>query len=166
MDIRTVNKDDAGAIAKIYNYYVNETIITFEETELTEDQMRERISKIQDTSYPWLVLEKDGDIIGFAYASPWHTKSAYRYTAESTIYISNQNIGGGYGRALYQALLTQLKAIGIKNVMALIALPNDASVLLNEALGFNLVGEYNNVGFKFDRFISVGCWQLEFKSDT
>ena len=161
MDIRTVNEDDASTIAKLYNYYINETIITFEETVVTAEQMLERMRKIQHTQYPWLVVEVNGNIIGFAYASPWHERSAYRYTAESSIYLSHQHVGDGYGKALYKALLTQLRAIGIKNIMALIALPNAASVHLNESLGFNLVGEYSNVGFKFDRFISVGCWQLD-----
>ncbi|WP_305422975.1 GNAT family N-acetyltransferase [Photobacterium leiognathi] len=160
MDIRTVNEDDASAIAKLYNYYINETIITFEETAVSTEQMLERIRKIQHAQYPWLVVEVNGNIIGFAYASPWHERSAYRYTAESSIYLSHQHVGGGYGKALYKALLSQLRAIGIKNVMALIALPNLPSVRLNESLGFKPIGAYNNVGFKFERFISVGCYQL------
>lgn len=114
-----------------------------------------------DSGFPWIVLEQDGEILGYAYAGPWHTRSAYRFTAESTIYLSPDAGGKGYGHKLYRELLARLKEQGIKNVMGVVALPNPPSVKLHQSLGFTKVGEFKNIGVKFERQISVSYWQLE-----
>ncbi|WP_038180283.1 GNAT family N-acetyltransferase [Vibrio rhizosphaerae] len=161
MNIRNAHLNDAAAITAIYNHFIRDTTITFEEQPLSVDQMGARLQKILDTGFPYLVLEVDHEVMGYAYASPWHGRSAYRFTAESTIYLASPATGKGFGRALYRKLIERLKQQGIKNVMGVIALPNRPSVRLHESLGFNQVGEFHDIGFKFNRHISVGYWQLE-----
>lgn len=161
MIIRDFHLNDSAAITTIYNHFIRDTTITFEEQPLSVDQMSARLQKILDTSFPCLVLEVDHEVIGYAYASPWHVRSAYRFTVESTIYLAPTAVGKGFGRTLYCKLIERLKQQGIKNVMGVIALPNRPSVRLHESLGFNQVGEFHDIGFKFNRHISVGYWQLE-----
>ena len=161
MIFRTVNLSDSQAIADIYNPFVNDSTVTFEEKAVSAEQISQRIEKVLDSGFPWIVLEQDGEILGYAYAGPWHTRSAYRFTAESTIYLSPDAGGKGYGLKLYRELLVKLKEQGIKNVMGVVALPNLPSVKLHQSLGFTKVGEFNNIGVKFERQISVSYWQLE-----
>ncbi|SHE41877.1 GNAT family N-acetyltransferase [Vibrio gazogenes] len=164
MKIRDSHLNDSAAITAIYNHFIRDTTITFEEQPLSVDQMSARLQKTLSTGLPWLVLEVDDEIMGYAYASPWHTRSAYRFTVELTIYLAPTAAGNGFGRKLYSELLERLKQQGIKNVMGVIALPNLPSVRLHESLGFKPVGEFNNIGFKFNRYISVGYWQLDIEA--
>lgn len=161
MIFRTVNLSDSQAIADIYNPFVTDSTVTFEEKAVTAEQISQRIEKVLDSGFPWIVLEQDGEILGYAYAGPWHTRSAYRFTAESTIYLSPYAGGKGYGHKLYRELLARLKEQGIKNVMGVVALPNPPSVKLHQSLGFTKVGEFKNIGVKFERQISVSYWQLK-----
>jgi phosphinothricin acetyltransferase len=160
MTIRPVELADATQLVDIYNHYVSETAVTFEETPVSIVQMKERIQAVLASSFPWVVLVDDGEVKGYAYARPWSPRSAYRYTAESTIYLARETAGNGYGRKLYQELLTRLDKQGIKNVIGVIALPNVPSTALHESMGFRKVGEFCDIGFKFNRQISVGYWQL------
>ena len=162
MKIRATNPSDAGKIADIYNHYVRHTTITFEEEQVSSEQMALRIEKVTRSGLPWLVAEEDDEILGYAYAGQWHERSAYRYTVEPSVYLSPDAVGRGLGRLLYRQLLEDLRQKGIKNVMGVIALPNDQSVGLHESFGFEKVGEFSDVGFKFGKWISVGYWQLKF----
>jgi L-amino acid N-acyltransferase YncA len=157
--IRSATTEDATRIAEIYNHYVLHSTITFEEQAVPVDEMRQRIAEIVD-GLPWLVWLEDSVVQGFAYASKWKGRSAYRYSAESTVYLAKDSMGKGIGSRLYQALLAELRERRFHTVIGGIALPNAASVALHEKLGFEKVSQFREVGWKFNRWIDVGYWQL------
>lgn len=158
--IRSANPADAAAIAAIYNHYVATTTITFEEAEVGSDEMAHRIAKVISAKLPWLVLEQDGKILGYAYASGWKERSAYRFSVESSIYLQPEARGKGLARQLYQHLLHLLRQSGVHLVIGGVALPNEASVGLHRKMGFQPVGAFQEVGRKFGRWIDVSYWQL------
>jgi L-amino acid N-acyltransferase YncA len=157
--IRNVTVADAEAIAGIYNPYVAETTVTFEEEPVSTAEMETRI---RDTlgALPWLVAEIDGRVIAFAYASRWKGRCAYRYAVESTVYVDRAHPRNGLGTLLYHELFDQLRACSMHSVLAGITLPNEASVALHEKFGFKKVAHFREVGWKFSRWIDVGYWQL------
>lgn len=157
--IRAATSADAGQIASVYNHYVTQTVISFEEEPLTASAMRDRINAIQRT-HAWFVAEDQGVVQGFAYAAPWHARPAYRHTAETTVYIDNAHHGRGVGTSLYEVLLDDLRKRGVHAALGVIALPNPGSVALHERFGFEQVGMLKAVGRKFDRWVDVGFWQL------
>ena len=158
--IRDATPADAAAVATIYNHYIEHTVITFEVDVLTEDDMRARIAKIQGASYPWLIWEDGGQVLGYAYASQFRDRAAYRHSAEATVYLAPDATRRGIGSALYGGLVSRLRAGGAHLVVGGIALPNEASVALHESLGFTRVGTFSEIGRKFDRWIDVGFWHL------
>ena len=156
--IRPVTLADAEACCAIYNPHVLGTTVTFEEQAVTPEVMRTRIA---DTivSFPWLVFDTEAGVAGYAYATAWRTRSAYRHSVETTVYLAAQHQGQGIGTKLYGALIEQLRVRGVHRAMGGIALPNAGSVALHERLGFRKVAHFDEVGWKFDRF-DVGYWQL------
>ncbi len=161
MNIRDATPDDAAAIVAIYNYYVTETVISFEEAPVLEAAMRQRIADVQAAKLPWLVAVVDGKIAGYAYATAWRVRPAYRFSVESSVYLGNDRHRSGLGTALYAALIERLSQCGRHLVIGGIALPNDASVALHEKMGFVKVAHFSEVGLKFNRWIDVGYWQLK-----
>jgi phosphinothricin acetyltransferase len=157
--IRLATPSDAEAIAAIYNYYVLNTTVTFEEQALSPEQMAERLRAVAASQLPWLVLEQDGRIAGYAYASRWKTRSAYRFTAESSVYVDRERVGQGLGKALYRELLPRLRQSGFHSAVGCLGLPNPASVALHEKCGFQKVAHFKEVGFKFGAWLDVGYWQ-------
>jgi L-amino acid N-acyltransferase YncA len=157
--IRRVKQSDAQQICNIYNYYVANTIITFEEVPVTEQEMKKRIAEIS-TEFPWLVFEAETGIAGFAYASRWKSRSAYRYSVESTVYVAQDKLRKKIGQQLLSELIVKLKTSGIHSIIAGIALPNLGSVGLHEKFGFKKIGEFAEVGWKFNQWINVGYWEL------
>jgi L-amino acid N-acyltransferase YncA len=155
--IRSVLPQDAAAICDIYHHYVTQTMITFEEEPVTEEAMRRRILSIIP-GLPWLVAEGDA-VLGYAYASRWKERAAYRHTVESTVYLRSGFEGQGLGSMLYKALLEQLRSAGFHTVVGCIALPNPASVALHEKFGYSQVAQFREVGFKFNQWIDVGYWE-------
>jgi L-amino acid N-acyltransferase YncA len=164
MLIRPAGTADVQRICDIYNHYVLNTIITFEEAPVSHDEMSGRISAVTQ-SLPWIISETDGDVAGYAYASTWRTRSAYRFSVESTIYVDRRFLGRGIGRQLYATLLSELRARGMHCVLGGIALPNAASVALHEALGFRKVAHLPEVGWKLQQWIDVGYWELVLSQD-
>ncbi len=164
MEIREVKLADAAQIIEIYNYYIESTAISFEEEAVSVETMQQRISEILGYGLPWLVAEKEGRIVGYAYAGRWKPRSAYRFTIEPSIYVQFGRTGEGIGISLYSALLEVLKANNYQNAISVIALPNPSSIGLHERLGFKKVGEFANIGVKFGERHSVGYWQLELSS--
>lgn len=160
--IRDALPIDAAEIAQIYNHYTANTIITFEEDAVSVDIINERINEVQVSELPWLVAEQDGKVLGYAYSSKWKGRCAYRYSTEVTVYMGPDHVGKGIGSALYSKLLRALKFQGIHVAIAGIALPNEASIKLHEKMGFLKVAHFQEVGFKFNRWIDVGYWQLIF----
>jgi L-amino acid N-acyltransferase YncA len=157
--IRQARPEDAEAICRIYNHYVINTVITFEEEPISLEEMKDRIVKVTRT-LPWLVWEEDGIVKGYAYATNWMTRSAYRFSVESTIYLQRDFIGRGLGRKLYASLISELRNRSLHCVIGVIALPNESSVALHERLGFQKVAHFKEVGWKFSQWIDVGSWQL------
>lgn len=157
--IRPVTLGDAVAIALIYNPYIADTTISFEERPVDEHIMINRMRDVEAQGLPWLVLEQDGEILGYAYASRWKIRSAYRHSVETSIYFARHARGQGLGATLYQALLATLQGLDIHLAIAGIALPNPASIGLHERLGFRAVGIFKEVGFKFEQWVDVGYWQ-------
>jgi phosphinothricin acetyltransferase len=157
--IRDATAADAPAIAAIYNHYIRETVVTFEEEPVSGAEIARRVEKVQSASLPWLVAEAGGRVVGYAYAGPWHVRSAYRFSVEITVYLAADQVGRGIGSKLYEALFSRLRARRIHAAIGGIALPNDASVALHEKFGLRKVAHFDEVGFKFDRWIDVGYWQ-------
>jgi phosphinothricin acetyltransferase len=157
--IRTATAGDADAIARIYNHYVANTIITFEEQAVSSEEMAARIAEVAAASPPWLVAEQDGRVVGYAYASKWKGRCAYRFSAECTVYLDPDCVGRGYGTQLYESLFAALRERGMHAVIGGVALPNPASVALHEKLGMRKVAHFGEVGYKFERWIDVGYWQ-------
>ncbi len=157
--IRPAITANAAAICAIYNHYVLHTTITFEESPVTPEDMESRIGETLQ-ALPWLVWEHDETILGFAYASKWKGRCAYRHSAEVTVYLDPKSVGQGIGSRLYEALLTDLRQRNFHAAIGGIALPNAASIALHEHLGFHKVAHFEQVGWKFGRWIDVGYWQL------
>jgi len=109
--------------------------------------------------HPWFVAEQDGRLLGYAASSPFRTRSAYRWTVETGIYLAADAQGRGIGKALLSALLGVLERQGYVAAIGAIALPNDASVALHEKLGFTYAGTYRGVGFKLGQWLDVGLWE-------
>lgn len=159
--IRPASPADAARICAIYNHYVTTTTVSFEEEPVGEREMAQRIADVAAAGLPWLVLEADGELVGYAYATNWRVRPAYRHSVESSVYLDRACAGRGYGRLLYGALLDILRERELHLVIGGIALPNEASVGLHEALGFRKVAHFSEVGLKFGRWLDVGYWELK-----
>ena len=151
---------DAGACAAIYAPFVTDSGVSMEEQAPDEREFAGRIERISRT-HAWLVAERDGAVIGFAYASPHRERPGYRWAADVAVYVSAAERRRGVGRALYEALLPLLARQGLYVACAGITLPNDASVALHEAVGFTPVGVYRGIGLKNGSWRDVGWWQAE-----
>ena len=160
ISLRSALATDAEAMARIYNYYIDHTVITFEEEAVSAQAMAERIADVQDASLPWLVAELEGTLVGYAYANKWKVRSAYRYSVETTISLEHGRERLGIGKRLYSELLSVLRARGVHVAIGGAALPNEASVALHEKLGFERVAIFRQVGFRHNRWVDVGYWQI------
>jgi phosphinothricin acetyltransferase len=159
--IRPASALDAAALCAIYNHYIVDSVITFEEVTVDESEFAARIAKVQGAGLPWLVAEHEGAIIGYAYAGAWKERSAYRFSVEASVYLAHTHTGQGWGTRLYEALFVELRKTEVHVVIGGIALPNAASIALHEKLGMKAVAMFPEVGFKFGRWIDVGYWQIE-----
>ncbi len=158
--IRTATLDDADAIAAIYAPIVKTTTISFEEDPPSVVEIASRIETLLQTM-PYLVAQRGGDVIGYAYASPHRQRSAYRFAVDVTVYVDETMRRSGAGKSLYEHLLADLRERKFHRAYAGIALPNDGSIGLHEALGFNHIGTYHEVGFKFGKWHDVGWWERD-----
>jgi phosphinothricin acetyltransferase len=158
MIVRLASEDDAAAIAAIYRPYVEESRISFEET---APDTRKIARRMDSPIHPWLVIEADGLVAGYASTSPMRAREAYRWSVETGIYIASEMQGRGLGRQLLAAHIDVLERQGFVTIVAGIALPNDASVALHERLGFTLSGIERGVGYKLGQWVDVGRWQRD-----
>jgi L-amino acid N-acyltransferase YncA len=156
---------DAAACRDIYAPFVRDTSVSFEEQVPTVEEFRDRIRSTAAT-HPWLVLEVEGRVVGYAYASPHRARAAYRWAADVTVYVAPAYRRAGVGRRLYAELLERLRRQGFQVACAGIALPNEASVGLHRAMGFEPVGVYKRIGWKAGAWHDVGWWQLELSPAT
>lgn len=162
---RAVPERDAARCLEIYAPFVEHTTVSFEEIVPSASEFADRIRAII-TSHAWLVIERDGEVGGYAYACTHRTRAAYRWAVDVTVYVDPTHQRSGLGRRLYSALFDQLRPQGFHIACAGINLPNDASVGLHEAMGFEPVGVYRRIGWKHGSWRDVGWWQLELLPTT
>lgn len=160
--IRDAHEGDIGAITRIYAHWVETGTMSFELEAPGEEEMTRRYWSVLDAGYPYLVLEENGALMGYAYASAYRPRPAYRYTAENSIYLREDAGGRGLGRMLLEALLDRLRTDGYRSVIGIISDPdrNAASVKLHRAAGFVEFGRAKEIGHKFGRWIDVAYLQL------
>jgi phosphinothricin acetyltransferase len=155
--IRAIEPKDLQKVCDIYNHYILTTNASFEVDPVAMEEMQRRVNEVTST-HPWLVCEEDDDVVGFAYASKWKPRPAYRFTSEVTIYLDKDHLGKGIGKMLYQELFARLKVMGIHSMIATIAIPNENSIQLHESFGFKQVGQFKEMGNKFGEWLDVGYW--------
>jgi L-amino acid N-acyltransferase YncA len=155
--VRPATPGDAAAVAAIYAPVVAATAISFEEEPPTPDEIGRRM--LAGPRLPWLVADEGGRVAGYAYASAHRARPAYRWSADCSVYLDPAYRGQGLGRRLYERLIIEVRDLGYRSLFAGIALPNPASVSLHEALGFQPVGVFRDVGYKHGAWRDVGWWQ-------
>lgn len=160
--LRDATPDDMDAAARIYRHYVETTVYTFEEVPPSAEEMRARLRQLRQSGLPWRVAEaSQGAVIGYAYAGPFRTRSAYRYTLENSVYIAPDQARRGIGLALMRDVIRLSAAAGYRQMMAVIGdSANEASIRLHERLGFRMIGREPAVGLKFGRWVDVVQMQL------
>ncbi len=164
-ELRDATARDIPDMLEIYNHYVANSTVTFDEDPLTLKEMRHKFADAERLRYPWIVaVSPSGQILGYAYVLPWKPKAAYRFTVENSIYLGAAATGKGLGTALMKELLPRAKAAGIKEVVAVIADRGaDASIRLHEQFGFKEIGHMGKVGFKFGRWLGTYLLQKSLK---
>ena len=160
--IRPAGPADAASVLERYAPIVRESFVSFELEPPPADEMARRI----DAGIEWLVFEEAGDILGYAYAMPFHPRAAYRWSVEVSVYVPAAAEGRGLGRHLVEGLLDEVRRRGFVNAFAGIALPNPASVRLFEGVGFEQIALQRSVGFKLGAWRDVGWWQLQLREPT
>ena len=164
-EIRDAVARDIPYMLEIYNHYVANSTVTFDEDPLTLKEMRKRFAHVAELGYPWIVAVSPRDVLlGYAYVTPWKPKAAYRFTVENSIYLGPASTGKGLGKALMAELLPRAKAAGVKEVIAVIADKGaEPSVALHRNFGFTEIGHMGKVGFKFGRWLGTYLLQKSLK---
>jgi phosphinothricin acetyltransferase len=162
--IRLALPEDAEQIAAIYAPFCTETAVSFEYVAPTAGEMAQRIRKITER-LPWLVLDDDGRIAGYVYAGPHRERAAYQWSVDVAAYVSADYRRRGVGSALYTALFRVLAAQGYFKAYAGVTLPNPASERLHESMGFERVGDYRGVGYKFGKWHDVRWYQKQIQPE-
>lgn len=156
MKLRPAGAGDMDAIQAIYAHHVRHGLGTFEEVPPTTADMAERHAAVQGRGLPWLVAEEGGKVLGYAYASVFRTRAAYRYTVEDSVYVAEAARGLGVGKALLNAVIAECERLGLRQMVAVIGdSSNHASVRLHRACGFDLKAVLPGLGWKFDRWVDV-----------
>jgi L-amino acid N-acyltransferase YncA len=155
VSIRPFAWRDIPEITAIYRHYVDETVITFETEAPSEAAMAERFGKMVDLGHPILVAERFGKVIGYAYASFYRPRFAYRFTCENSIYLDKDELGQGLGGRMLAELLDACREHGFKQMIAVITAERANSIRVHEKMGFRKVAHYEAVGYKFDRWLDI-----------
>lgn len=163
--IRDATPEDLPSVREIYNYYVTNSTVTFDDKPMTLRAWRTKYEHIRKAGMPFLVAESpSGQILGYTLVSPWSAKAGYRYTVENSIYLGPAATGKGLGTPLLKALIEASRAAGIREIIAVIADQGaDASIAMHAKLGFKEVGRMGRVGFKFDRWLGTVTMQLSLR---
>jgi L-amino acid N-acyltransferase YncA len=163
--IRDARLSDMPAVREIYNYYVANSTVTFDEDAMTLREWKAKFTYLHKLGMPFLVAESpSGQLLGYALVAPWKQKRAYRYTVENSIYLGPAAAGKGLGRALLAELIERSRAAGLKEIIAVIADQGaEASIALHERFGFVEIGRMGRVGFKFDRWLGTVLLQKSLK---
>ena len=163
--IRDATPADLPYIRAIYNHYVLNTVVTFDEQEMTLRALRHKFANARKLGMPYIVAVSPSDqILGYAYVYPWKEKAAYRFTVENSIYLGPASTGKGLGKALLAALIEKSREAGLKEIIAVIADKGaEASIALHRSFGFTEGGHMGKVGFKFGRWIGTVLMQKSLK---
>jgi L-amino acid N-acyltransferase YncA len=163
--LRDAEPRDIPDMREIYNHYVVNSTVTFDEDALTLAEMRKKYKIVADLKYPWLVaVSPRGEVLGYAFVTPYRSKAAYRFTVENSIYLNPASTGKGLGAVLMKELLARSKAAGIKEIVAVIADQGaEASIALHTQFGFREIGHMGKVGFKFGRWLGTVLMQKSLK---
>lgn len=163
--VRAATAEDLPSIRAIYNHYVANSTVTFDEKPMALRELRSKFAHIQKLGFPFIVAQSpSGEILGFAYVYPWKEKAAYRFTVENSIYLGPAATGKGLGYALMDELIVRSKAAGIKEIVAVIADRGaEGSIRLHEKFGFTEIGRMGRVGFKFGRWLGTILMQKSLK---
>lgn len=164
IELRVASEADAESIRRIYRPYIEENSVSFETVLPPVHEFELRIRETLAT-FPWLVALCNNEVVGYAYACSHRSREAYKWSCEASVYIDPKYQRKQVARKLYGSLFKTLEQQGIVNVYAGITLPNSASVGFHESMGFRLIGVYEDIGFKFGKWWSVGWWQLRFPVD-
>ena len=156
--IRLATADDAEAILEIYRPSIEGSAVSFETAVPSAEEMCERIISCLEL-YPWIVEQQGDSLRGYAYASSYHPRAAYRWAANVSVYVGQESLRRGIAKQLYSVLFAILQEQGLRKVLAAISVPNPASQQFHESLGFESVGVVAEVGFKLGRWQSMGWWQ-------
>ncbi len=162
MEIREIREADLSACLAIYNRYITDTTITFEETPLTGEEWRARVARITE-KYPYLVACEDGRVLGYAYLDAYSERSAYRFTADLSVYLDQAATGKGIGRVLLAEIERRAAEMGIVNLISVVTGENRASMAFHKKHGFAQVGRPEKVGFKQGRWLDVVFYQKVLK---
>lgn len=155
VSFRPFRWSDIPAITAIYRHYVEETVITFETEAPSEATMAERFGKLLDLKHPLIIVEQAGEVRGYAYASFYRPRAAYRFTCEDSIYLHKDLVGQGVGARLLDELMAQSRAAGFRQMLAVITAERQNSIRVHEKAGFRLIGQYEALGYKFDRWLDI-----------
>ncbi len=159
--MRDATAQDLPYVREIYNHYVLNSTVTFDEKPMSLAELKRKFAQIQDKKMPFLVAENPaGQVLGYAYVYPWKEKAAYRFTVENSIYLGPASTGKGLGKALMAELIDRSRAAGLKEIVAVIADKGaDASIEMHKNFGFKEIGHMGKVGFKFDRWLGTVLMQ-------
>jgi len=158
--IRPYSPADIPAVTRIYGHYVRDTVITFETEEPSEAEMASRFATITGKGHPLLIAEQGGQVIGYAYASTYRPREAYRFTCEDSIYLAPDVVGKGLGSLLLGRLIEDSRKAGLRQMLAVITAERANSIRLHEKHGFRFIGRYEALGYKFDRWLDIVHMQL------
>ncbi len=164
MKIRPICEEDIPACLEIYNAYIVRTTVTFEETPLQVVDFRERVRRIRET-YPYLVAEEDGQVVGYAYLDAYSSRSAYRYTADLSIYLRMDMRGKGLGEKLLEAVERCAIRQGLRNIVSVVTQENEASLAFHEKHGYRHCGRLHHAGLKMGRWLDVVFLQKELPAE-
>ena len=153
--MRPYRPDDIPAVTRIYGHYVRETVITFETAEPDEAEMANRFAAIAGKGHPLLIGEIDGEVIGYAYASTYRPREAYRFTCEDSIYLAPSAVGHGIGSKMLGRLVDESSKAGLRQMLAVITAERENSIRLHAKHGFRMIGTYEALGYKFDRWLDI-----------
>jgi L-amino acid N-acyltransferase YncA len=163
--IRDATTADLPHVREIYNHYVMNSTVTFDEESMTLADLKHKFQKITTKKMPFLVAESpSGQLLGYAYVYPWKEKAAYRFTVENSIYLGPASTGKGLGKVLLGELIDRSKAAGLKEIIAVIADRGaEASIAMHKSFGFKEIGHMGKVGFKFNRWLGTVLMQKSLK---
>ncbi|MBL8597197.1 MAG: N-acetyltransferase [Devosia sp.] len=153
--LRPYRPDDIPAVTKIYGHYVRETVITFETSAPDEAEMANRFAAVAGKGHPLLIGEMGGEVVGYAYASTYRPREAYRFTCEDSIYLAPAVIGQGIGGKMLARLIEDSSKAGLKQMLAVITAERENSIRLHARHGFRMIGRYEALGYKFDRWLDI-----------